>query len=52
MGDLSTGQSGKIAEYFLACALMSASGGRLSPFPPASDDCRRRHVEPEFDIVQ
>lgn len=38
MGDLSTGQSGKIAEYFLACALMSASGGRLSPFLPASDD--------------
>lgn len=38
MHELSTGQSGKIAEYFLACALMSASGGRLSPFLPASDD--------------
>ena len=35
---LSTGQSGKIAEYFLACAVMSTSGGRLSPFLPASDD--------------
>lgn len=38
MDALSTGQSGKIAEYFLACAIMSASGGRLSPFLPASDD--------------
>lgn len=38
MDALSTGQSGKIAEYFLACAVMSASGGRLSPFLPASDD--------------
>lgn len=38
MEALSTSQSGKIAEYFLACAVMSVSTGRLSPFLPASDD--------------
>ncbi len=38
METLSTGQSGKIAEYFVTCAILSLSGGRLSPFLPASDD--------------
>ena len=38
MDVLSTSQSGKIAEYYLASAIMSGTAGRLSPFLPASDD--------------
>lgn len=36
--DLSSSQRGTIAEYFVATALMAASGGRLSPFVPLVDD--------------
>lgn len=35
---LSSSQRGTIAEYFVATALMAASGGRLSPFVPLVDD--------------
>lgn len=35
---LSTSQSGKIAECFVAAAIMASSGGRLSPFAPLADD--------------
>ncbi len=35
---LSATQRGKIAELHVATALMSQSGGRLSPFGPMSDD--------------
>lgn len=35
---LSTSQKGKIAELFVASALMAGSGGRLSPFVPLVDD--------------
>lgn len=37
-GILSSTQRGKIAELHVATALMSQSGGRLSPFEPISDD--------------
>lgn len=37
-GLLSSSQKGKIAEYFVATALIAASSGRLSPFVPVSDD--------------
>lgn len=35
---LTSSQRGKIAESFVATALMLGSGGRLSPFVPVSDD--------------
>lgn len=35
---LTSSQRGKIAELHVATALMSQSGGRLSPFEPLSDD--------------
>ena len=38
IADLSSSQRGTIAEYFVATALMAASGGRLSPFVPLVDD--------------
>lgn len=36
--NLTSTQRGKIAELHVATALMSQSGGRLSPFEPMSDD--------------
>lgn len=36
--NLTSTQRGKIAELHVATALMSQSGGRLSPFEPLSDD--------------
>lgn len=36
--NLSSTQRGKIAELHVATALMSQSGGQLSPFEPMSDD--------------
>jgi hypothetical protein len=36
--ELSPSQRGKIAEYYVATALMAGSGGRLSPFVPLTDD--------------
>lgn len=35
---MSSSQKGKIAEYFVATALIAASSGRLSPFVPICDD--------------
>lgn len=37
--DLSTVQKGKVTEALVASTLTLASGGRLSPFAPLSDDC-------------
>lgn len=37
-GFLSSTQRGKIAELHVATALMSQSGGRLSPLEPISED--------------
>ncbi len=37
--DLSTVQKGKVTEALVASTLILASGGRLSPFAPISDDC-------------
>ena len=36
--DLSSTQKGKVTESLVACTLMLASNGRLSPFVPISDD--------------
>ena len=38
LANLSSTQRGKIAERHVATALMTQSGGRLSPFEPLSDD--------------
>lgn len=38
VGTLSTTQKGKVTEYLVASALTLASGGRISPFVPLSDD--------------
>lgn len=35
---LTSSQRGTIAELYVAATLMAASGGRLSPFAPVSDD--------------
>lgn len=37
-GELTSTQKGKVTEALVACTLMLASGGRLSPFVPISDD--------------
>jgi hypothetical protein len=37
-GELTSTQKGKVTEALVTCTLMLASGGRLSPFLPISDD--------------